>query len=379
MKLVLTHVRHAATGGTERVLDQLARRWTGAGHAVTVLCRSFDDALAAETGARFVRLRSRAFGAAHRHRVFGRDVERWLAAHRGDHDAVLGLGRTWTQDVLRLGGGCHATFVEGLPGWKRWRPKHRMLLALERAVLAPGSARLFVANSRMVRDDVCGRYGLDPTQVEVVHNGVDLDRFSPDKREREGATVRGALGIPPDVPVVLFLGTGFARKGLARLLRAFPAVRSERPEAELVVVGRDADPAHYARLAQSLGLDSGVHFVGPRPDAENWFAAADCYVLPTHYDPFANSTLEALASGLPTITTRTNGGHELVDPGVHGAVLTDPDDADELAHAVLTWLPRRAEAAAAIRSRASEHALADKADRLLALLERASATPQERR
>jgi len=373
LKLVLTHVKHAATGGTERVLDHLATRWSAAGHEVTVLCRTFDDAAAARTGARFVRLHSPTLGAAHRHIVFGRDVARWLARERGNHDAVLGLGRTWTQDVLRLGGGCHATFVEALAPLARLRPKHRLLLSLERRVLSPSSARLFVANAVMVRDDVCARYGLPPERVRVVHNGVDLERFHPARRAVEGARVRTALGLPPDAPVVLFLGTGFARKGLGRVLRAFPAVRRAVPGAVLVVVGHDTRQAAYEAEAARLGLADATHFAGRRVDAEAWFAAGDCYVLPTAYDPFANSTLEALAAGLPVVTTRTNGGHELIDAGVQGSVLADADDAAELAAALVGWLdPARAGAArAAARARAEEHPIEAKLDQLLELLREA--------
>jgi len=375
LKLVLTHIRHAATGGTERVFDQLARRWVSAGHQVTVLCRSFQPAAEQQTGATFVRLRSTAVGAAHRHWAFARDVERWVEREGRDHDAVLGLGRTWTQDVLRLGGGCHATFVEGLSWRERLRPKHRLLLALERKVLTGRNTRFFVTNAGMVKDDICERFHLDPERVHVIYNGVDLERFHPGRLESDGVRVRVELGISPDAPVVLFLGTGYARKGLARVLRAFAQVVRTRPEAQLVVVGHDSGQGRFEAMARRLGIAAVTHFVGRRTDPEAWYGAADVYTLPTHYDPFANSTLEALACGVPVVTTRTNGGAELIDDGVQGTVLAAPDDPDCVAQAVSSWLDheRGAQGRRAARLRAQEHPIQDKLVQLEELLRRCAA------
>ena len=370
MKLVLTHLRHAPTGGTERVLHQMARRWVARGHEVTVLCRSYHPSGPEETGATFVALRSFAVGHVHRHWAFARDVERWLQRSDAEHDAVLGLGRTWTQDVLRLGGGCHATLVDGLPPLRRLRPKHRLLMALERRIFSEQSTRLFVANAEMVKRDVRARFGLAEERVRVVYNGVDLERFHPSKRSEEGRRLRSEFGLEEDAPVVLFLGTGFRRKGLTRVLEAMPALVSRRPRAQLLVVGHDSKENRYRSHAADLGLDRAVHFLGRRTDAEACYGAADVYVLPTHYDPFANSTLEALASGLPVVTTRSNGGGELIDEGVHGNLLEAPDDPECVSAALDTWLDaqRREEGSRAARQLAEQHRIEDKLDTLEQLL-----------
>jgi UDP-glucose:(heptosyl)LPS alpha-1,3-glucosyltransferase len=361
MRLALTHLRHARTGGTERYLDRLAGFLAARGHEVTVLCRS--HAAPPHPAVRFELLRGLALGGAWRTWSFARAVERRLAT--AEFELVVGLGRTWTQDVLRLGGGCQRTYLERahaatltprarLLGGGAW--KHALAVRIEERALAPGGAHVLV-NSHMVRRDVEARYRLGTERVSVIHNGVDLERFHPRRRAREGAAKRVELGLDPRATVVLFLGTGYARKGLDLLLEAFVRVAAARPEAVLVVAGFDSDAPRYAARAAELGFARRTRFTGGTLAPEVLYAAADLYVLPTRYDPFANSTLEALASGLAVITSDANGGAELLEPGVHGAVVPLAPGIEPLAEALLGWSERERLAAAAprARERAEQH------------------------
>jgi UDP-glucose:(heptosyl)LPS alpha-1,3-glucosyltransferase len=101
------------------------------------------------------------------------------------------------------------------------------------------------------------------------------------------------------VPVVLFVGSGFERKGLAHLLRAMALAGGK---ARLWVIGK-GDKGPYLRLAEKLGLSSRVTFWGPHQDVRSFYAAADLFAFPTLYDPFPTAAMEALAAGLPVITT----------------------------------------------------------------------------
>jgi UDP-glucose:(heptosyl)LPS alpha-1,3-glucosyltransferase len=334
-------MRHAATGGTERYLNQLSAHLAAGGWEVTVVCRS--HAQPSHPDLRFEQLRSTAVGGAWRLWAFARDVERHLREHA--YDVVLGLGKTWSQDVIRLGGGTHATYLE-LAHRETLTPleralgkgalKHALALGIERRALAPGAYRRVIANSGMVARDVEARYAVPAAAVEVIHNGVDLERFHPRRRTAEGAALRTELGLQEGDLAVLFLGTGYGRKGLDTTLAAFEQVAPRRPRARLLVAGYDSSHARYEALARRLGLGQRVRFLGGRSDPETCFAAADLYVLPTRYDPFANTTLEALASGLPVITSRTNGAAELLDAGVQGDVVAAGDVA-ELAEALAAW------------------------------------------
>lgn len=376
MKVALVHMRHALSGGTEAYLNHVARHLAERGDDVTIVCRS--RAEAPHPAVRFEVLRPLAIGGAWRLSSFARAVERHVAAR--SYDVVYGLGKTWTHDVLRLGGGCQATYLEHaheatLSGFERVLAtgglKHRAALAIERRALAPGAYRLVVVNSDMVGRDVVRRHGVDPARLRRIYNGVDLERFHPQRREREGAALRRELGFAEGDLVVLFLGTGYGRKGLDRLLAALPVLFERDRRARLLVVGRDSQQGDYVRRAKALGTER-VRFLGGRRDVEACFAAGDVYALPTRYDPFANTTLEALASGLPTITTPTNGASELIRPGVDGA-LVDGDDAAQFADALLAWTDaehRRAGARAA-RETAEQHSLESKMAQSAAVLDEA--------
>ncbi len=377
MRIALAHIRHAETGGVERFQNHLAASLAAQGHEVTLLCRRHSAPPHPEV--RIRRLHGLALGKTWRIWTFARDVEREV--RREDYDVVLGLGRIWSQHVMRLGSGLHGTYLalahdakqsllERLSGggWTR----HRLTLAIERkAFAAPELARV-VANSHMVARDAERTYGIGPERLEVLHNGVDLERFSP---ERPGAEVpararlRREWGLKDEL-VVLFLGTGFGRKGLDLALRGFRGLRDLRPDARLVVVGRDAAPGRFQDLASELGIEDAVRFAGERTDAPDCYRAADLFLLPTRYDPFANATVEALASGLPVVTSTQNGGHEVIDPRVQGSAVTLSDGPARIAEELRYWADDEVRAAGSLaaRARAEEHPIEDKmkaAERLL--------------
>ena len=378
MKLALVHLRHAGTGGTERYLNQLASHLAQAGHDVTIVCRRHEAA--PHPAVRFAVLHGFAVGGAWRVWRFAREAERHVRG--AGYDVVMGLGRGVGHDVVRLGGGCHASYLAlahaaAGSAWERWlgpAPKHRLALALERRALAPGAYRRVVVNSEMVKRDVMTRYGVPERALRVIYNGVDLERFHPRRRAAEGRRLRAEVGLEESHLVALFLGTGYARKGLDRALRGLAAAAGARPELRLLVVGYDSARAAFERQATRLGVGPRVRFLGGRRDAEACYAAADLYLLPTRYDPFASSTLEALASGLPVLTSAANGASELLSLA-EGSVLAEADDPGELAAALLRWSePGCARAAApAARALAERHPESRTVQESTALLEEVAA------
>lgn len=341
MKIALVHMRHKGTGGTERYLNQTARHLALQGHRVTIVCRSHEEAPAPEV--EFVVLRSFAPGGGMRMWRFATDAARHLES--ADYDVVYGLGRTWQQDILRLGGGLVATQLEqariarhGLRDSVRAAAsiKWRLARRVEERAFGQRPQPLIVANSELVRRDVLTRYGLDPETVRVLHNACDCERFHPQTHAAAGAALRAEFGFTTGHHVYLFLGTGYRRKGLVVLLEAFATHAKSAPEARLAVVGYDSELERYRALADSHGIGQKVHFAGGRRDPEICFAAADVYVLPTYYDPFANSTVEALAAGLPVITTTTNGGSERIIQGLSGSVIPNGSPG-ALAAALAEW------------------------------------------
>lgn len=374
MRIALVHIKHAASGGVEAYLTNLARHLAQAGHEVAIVCNRHGEA--PHPAVRFVRLRPFHLGGASKLWAFARAVERHVARVR--YDVVYGLGKTWSHDVVRMGGGSHQTYLDLVAGYERRRfppplglwLKDRMALAIEARSVAPANCRLVITNSEMVKRDMCDRHHLPSERVLVIHNGVDGERFHPRLRAGAGARLREECGFTGEHQVLLFLGSGYTRKGLDLILRAFPDLLRRRPSVRLLVVGYDSALPRYRTLAQDLGISAAVRFLGGRTDVPACYGAADLYVLPTRYDPFANSTLEALASGLPVITSDTNGGAEVITPAA-GEVIAYGDLAVRLGEAMYAWSdPQRlAQARDGARAAAERHPLEEKMKAAVAVLE----------
>jgi UDP-glucose:(heptosyl)LPS alpha-1,3-glucosyltransferase len=163
----------------------------------------------------------------------------------------------------------------------------------------------------MVKDDIAQRFGVAAEKLHVIYNGIDLEAFHPRLRAGSGADLRRKVGAGGTATVMLFVGSGYERKGLPTLLRALAQMR--RQDAQLWVVGRDKQEAVMRSLAQTLGVDRRVMFLGPQQDVRPFYGAADVFALPTIYDPLPNAVLEALACGLPVLTTTTCGAAELLN------------------------------------------------------------------
>ncbi|MEO6708932.1 MAG: glycosyltransferase family 4 protein, partial [Planctomycetota bacterium] len=253
MRVALVHMRHASIGGTELILEKLSAELAARGHEVTIVCRSHVEP--AHPAIRFAVLRSPVIGSAWRMWAFAKAVERHV--RESSYDLVLGLGKTWTHDVVRTGGGSHATYMERMRavdgGRLRRSFKDSLALRIEGRAFAPGAYRRVIANSNLVREDMCRRHAIPPERVEVIYNGVDLERFHP-RLKSHATALRKELGAEPLDFVYLFLGKGFARKGLGRLLDAFVSLAKQDPRAQLWIAGRDSSQPRYEARAQALGL-----------------------------------------------------------------------------------------------------------------------------
>ena len=323
MDLGLIVRRLSTHGGTERFVHGLTGWLLAAGHRVTVWCAAVDDSV---SGADVESLgwlgRGRLVKAARLDAAAQR-------VPRERYDLVLRFVRSPGADLYRAGGGCHAAYLERASARSRWGPGEAAELRRDRA--SAETARHIVVNSRLAADDLMSFYGVPAARITVIRNGVDAHRFRPGPPEARSVRPGGlaAEAIPPGAPRLVFLGTGFRRKGLDTALRALTKI----PEAHLLVAGRDQNPGKFERIAAELGLAARVHFLGAVHSPELLLPHCDLAVLPTRYDPAANATLEAMACGLPVVSTRFDGSSEVVpDPAL---VVSDPSDADAVAGAVV--------------------------------------------
>ncbi len=263
---------------------------------------------------------------------FANSVRRVRA--RGKCHVLFSFVRLHGCDCYRAGDGVHRVWLERrapfepwLRSWlRKFNGKHRDLLRLERKLFGAGGAELTIANSQMVKAEIIAAYGYPAEKIRVVHNGLPASALEP-ATEAVRSEARRALGLPAHTYLVLFAGTGFTRKGLRWAIQAMEVAAV--PDSVLVVAGR-GNPDGLPESGRTI-------FLGGVCDLPRYLAAADAFILPTIYDPFSNACLEALAAGLPVITTAQNGFAEILERGVDGDVVEQPDDVPALAAALTRW------------------------------------------
>jgi UDP-glucose:(heptosyl)LPS alpha-1,3-glucosyltransferase len=311
MRIALIRQRYTPFGGAERFLEGALEALLERNVAITLYTREWP-----QTKLQLIEphiIDPFYLGGLWRDWSFAREVCR--AVGTAKLDLVQSHERLTCCDVYRAGDGVHAVWLEerlrDAGPLERLRvaanPHHRYLLAMERRLFANPWLSAVICNSKMVRAEIRERFAVPESKLKVVYNAVDCNAFHPGlAAEREA--VRDRYRIPHDAVVFLLVGSGFERKGVATALAALAQLPAP---AHLLVVGRERRAAKYARLARSLGLSGRVTITGPQVDPKPYFGAADAFVLPTRYDPCPNAALEAMACGLPLVTSTKSGVAEL--------------------------------------------------------------------
>jgi UDP-glucose:(heptosyl)LPS alpha-1,3-glucosyltransferase len=260
----------------------------------------------------------------------------------------IGFDKTWGQDILYPQGGVHSAsraqnLAKHRPGLTHFAAKASRLFdltgysfaKLERRQYLTPPTPLILAISEMTRRHFREYLGLAESSVRVLHAAIDPERFAasdrPARRDRE----RQSWGATPDEPVGLFVAMNYRLKGMAQLLRGLAHIPEER-RGRIVVVG-GSKFTRYEAMARRLGVGDRVKFLGFRADPREAYFAADFLVHPTFYDPCSLVALEALACGLPVLTSRYNGASEKLNPEC-GIVINDPHDSRELGAALTDML-----------------------------------------
>ena len=246
-------------------------------------------------------------------------------------DLVQSHERIDACDIYRAGDGVHQVWLEhkgrASGFWGRLgdaiNPYHRYVLAAEKRLFRSSRLKAVICNSRMVQQEIHSRFGLPLEKLPVIYSAVDADKFYPGLSEHR-QSIRQQYGIPERAMVSLFVGSGFARKGVGPLISAL----KQLPEhAWCLIVGKDKQQARFHALAKRLGVAERVVFAGGQIDVGPFYGAADVFVLPTLYNAFPNAALEAFACGLPVITSPGSGAAEFVLEGHNGWVVDALDAA----------------------------------------------------
>lgn len=369
ISVALIRSRYSQDGGAERFVSrvlealgsrnvQLAlvtREWRGGKGFEVIVCNPFY------------------IGRLWRDWSFARAVCRELKSR--SFDLVQSHERLSCCDVYRAGDGVHREWlvqrarVLGVLGrlGQALNPYHHYVKWAEKRLFASPRLKAVICNSKMVKEEIRHYFGLPDEKLPIIHNGVDTEVFHP-RLKRHRTEVRTKYDIPEEATLFLFVGSGFERKGVAILLEVMAQMP---PHAYLLIVGRDKRMKNFQRRVEQLGLSGRVIFAGSQPDVKPYYGCADALVLPTLYDPFPNVVLEAMASGLPVITSTKCGAAELVESS-GGGLICDALDVLALGKAMqsLLVLERSAAMGRAARAVAERLDLSSMAHALSALYSR---------
>ena len=326
-------------GGAERYVVDLARRLSSHGHEVHVFTSQWDEM---GNGLSLHKIPIIPFPRSLRLASFA--ISNARVIKKGHFDIALGLGNTLVANVLQPHGGVHWIWF-----WRSLRAYENPVLRGIKLMGRLASLKQWVSGlieevpyrrqfppqiiaiSQMVKDDIIQYYGIPPDKVTLIYNGVDLERFQPANKRRYRKEIRKGLGIGEEL-VLLFVSNNHRMKGLICLIRALARIREkgENRPFRLLVLGRGS-MARYLKAGRRLGVDDVISSVPGTPHPERYYGAADLLVHPTFYDACSLAVFEALASGLPVITTKSNGAGGIITDGREGFVVDDPRDISALA------------------------------------------------
>ena len=333
---IVTHC-FVLTDGQGRINYEIARYLSRKGHEMVLVSTMIDPMLARLPNITWVEvpIPEKVPTALLRNAIFSRRARRLLAADKRGVDILQVNG-----DIVSLPSDVNvANFVHSNWIKSSFHATYRrdgfyaLYLQLYSRLHAHSERWAFrrshraVAPSSMVRDSLISDAGIPAEQIEIISPGVDIDQFRP-SIAGEPNLLGELIGVSDREFVIMFAGD--LRSNRKNLDLVIQAMLQLGPECHLVCAGA-SERSPYPAMVASLGLSSRVHFIGKRADLGNLFRGANVFAFPSHYDPFALVITEAMASGLPVITTPTTGASTFIERGVNGFVLKDSNDLDGMA------------------------------------------------
>ena len=331
MKIALIRKKYSFHGGAERHSHDLIAHLTKAGHEVHVYAAKWEDG-AEDKNLKFHRVPWIKLTSIIRDLSFA--LSSYFILKKADFDVIQSQDKTLVQDIYFAGDGCHIEWLK--QRWKRKKmfgrlaialnPYHWMILAIERMIFNGHRFKRIVAISELVKRNILDNYRVDPADISVVYHGVDLEKYTPENKNRYRQEIRRQYSIADDASVILFVGSGFERKGVEFLIKAAELVSEP---VTVLIVGKGSEKK-YSKYAAG----KNVVFCGPQKDIYKYYGASDVFVSPAVYEPFGLVYLEALASGLPVITSKNAGAAEIIQDGITGYVVQEPEDVKAMAEKI---------------------------------------------
>jgi len=214
------------------------------------------------------------------------------------------LERIICADIYRAGDGVHKEFLKTKK--RKFNPLNIVYLYLEKKCFH--NSKKIIANSNMIKNQIIKTYNIEPSKISVIYNGVTIKKSN---YEKSFTKLASQFKMDRDKKIILFVGSGFERKGVKEFLQILSKLKSKNYHA--FIIGKEKKLNIYKQLSTSLHVDDYVTFTGARSDVDDFYTISDIFLFPTGYEPFSNVVLEAMSFQNAIFTTKQNGAHEILD------------------------------------------------------------------
>jgi UDP-glucose:(heptosyl)LPS alpha-1,3-glucosyltransferase len=334
VKIAIVRKRYTFHGGAEGFSQSLISKLADTGNEVHIYAIKW-DVTPQSSNIFFHKVPAIEFNSFLRDLTFSISSFYLLRKRRKYFDVIQSHDKTLYQDIYRAGDGCHIEWLK--QRWKRagivgkfsiiFNPYHWLILFLERMIFKRHRYKKILAISDLVKRNIIDNYHLNENDIALIYNGVDLERFHPKNRNLYRGEIRNKYSIDKSEFVALSVGSGFERKGVEFLLKAVELIPMQ---ITVLLVGKSSGNSF-----KDLAGKQRLIFCGPQKEIHKYYAASDVFVLPAIYEPFGNVHLEALASGLPVITTKNSGASEIIENGIQGFVIEKPENIEGIAGRII--------------------------------------------
>lgn len=331
MKIGIVSINYSKKGGSEHRTSSLVEYLISEGHEVIVFANKAEGIFT-----KWVKIPIFPVTSVFKVFSFVRNLSKVI--NKEGLDVLHCQIRPFCDGIVTLAGGAHKHYIEVVKKNSgllkkiliNLSPYNFYICFLEKRRFRNNIAMPVITNSQFAKNGITTFYPIKTDKIYVIYNGVDSNLFTPKKKNADGKRLRSKLEIPENDYIILFVGNDLKRKGLGYLIKALSILKAKgMKKFRLLVVG-NGKQFNYKLMAQKERVEKEIYFLKYSETIDEYYASADILVLPTIFDPFSNVVLEAMASGLPVITTYNNGASEIIEDGISGMIVKVSDIVNEL-------------------------------------------------